>query len=128
MDQSPVMQSEAAKARRDLVGELSALADGERSLHDAPWYPARIGDGLTIRYAAGGSMPASEETYEVVADKDGLLVLTLRSHTFPEKFARSAGAYARECLPDDPFFEPWMEAGPSKMTIVRNGTVVHGSR
>ncbi|MDJ0345377.1 MULTISPECIES: hypothetical protein [unclassified Streptomyces] len=36
MDQSPVLQSEAAKSRRDLAGELSALADGERSLHDTP--------------------------------------------------------------------------------------------
>lgn len=69
MDQSPLTQSEAAKSRRDLEGELSALANGERSLHDAPWYPAQIGDVLTIRYAAGGSVPACEETYEVVADE-----------------------------------------------------------
>lgn len=37
--------------------------------------------------------------------RDGLLVLTLCSHTFPEKFAGSAGAYTRECLPDDLIFE-----------------------
>jgi hypothetical protein len=82
---------------------------------------------LTIRYAAGGSVPAGEGTHEVVEDVDGLLILSLRSHTVLEQFAASAGAYARECLVDDPFFEPWMEAGPAKMTIVRNGTVVHGS-
>ncbi|MEU0938982.1 hypothetical protein [Embleya sp. NPDC005971] len=126
MDESPVFQSEAAKARRDLAGELSALTDGEHSLHGAEWYPARIGDVLTIRYAAGGSVPACEETYEVVKGEFGELTLTLRSHTFPKWFAGSAGAYARECTPDDPFFGPWMEAGPRKMTIARNGTVVHG--
>ena len=120
------MQSEAAKARRDLAGELSALTGGERSLHDAAWYPAQLGDVLTMRYAAGGSVPACEETYEVVKDEYGELTLSLRSHTFPERFAGSAGAYARECTPDDPFFGPWMEAGPHKMTIVRTGTVVHG--
>src|SRR2546428_12054132 len=60
----------AARGRfADLAGELSALAHSERSLHDAPWYPAQIGDVLTIRYAAGGSVPTCEQTHEVVADE-----------------------------------------------------------
>jgi hypothetical protein len=126
MDQSPVAQSENAKARRDLPGELSALMDGESALHGAPWYPARPGDLLTVRWPAGGTVPALEETYEVVLDEWDELTLTLRSHTYPEKFAASAGAFARECTPDDPLFLPWMEAGPHRLTIVREGTVVHG--
>ncbi|MFC9636089.1 hypothetical protein ACFTY8_44590 [Streptomyces mirabilis] len=124
------MQSEDAKSRRNLGGEVSALTAGEQSLRDAPWYPARSGDVLTVRYAASGSEPACEQTYDVVEDNDGPLVLSLRSHTFPEEFAGSAGAYARGCLVDDPFFEPWMEVGPHWLAIERdgNGIVVHGSR
>ena len=76
----------------------------ELSLHDAPWHQQK-GDILAIRYAAGGSVPACG-TYEVVEDEDELLILVLRSHTFPEPFATSAGAYAQECLIDAPFFEP----------------------
>jgi hypothetical protein len=33
---------------------------------------------------------------------------------------------ARECTPDDLFLGPWMVAGPHRLTIVRDGTVVHG--
>lgn len=90
------------------------MVDGDRSLHNAEWYPACPGDVLTVRYDGGESVLAREETYEVVPDELGMLVLTLRTHSFPEKYAGSAGAYARECLSDDPFFEPWMEAGPAR--------------
>ncbi|WP_145911482.1 hypothetical protein [Kitasatospora viridis] len=119
-------QSENAKARRDLPGELSALMDGQDALRSAQWYPAQSGDLLTVRWPASGALPAIEEMYEVVRDEWDELTLQLRSHTYPETFASSAGAFARECTPDDPFFGPWMEAGPHRLTIVRGGMVIHG--
>ena len=126
MDPSPLAQSEAAKAKRDLDGEMSALTDGERSLHSASWYPARLGDLLTLHYSGSGAMPDVEETYAVVTDGAGSLVLELRSHTYPAKFTAVAGAFAPG-LEDDPFFYPWMEAGPGRMLIVRDDWVIHGS-
>lgn len=122
MELSPLARSEAAKAKRDLFGEMSALTDGERSLHAATWYPARVGDTLTVRYTGSGT----EETYMVVTDGSGSLVLELRSHTYPERFAARAGAFAPG-LEDDPFFYPWMEAGPGSLLIVRDDWVIHGS-
>ncbi|MFE5087975.1 hypothetical protein [Streptomyces mirabilis] len=41
---------------------------------------------------------------------------------------RSRHQPASRCLPNDPFFEPWMEAGPHKMTIEQDGTIVHDVR
>ncbi|MGA5822156.1 hypothetical protein ACPC54_30355 [Kitasatospora sp. NPDC094028] len=127
MDESPLAQADAAKSRRDFDGEMSALVDGGKSLQDATWFPARAGDMLSVRYGVGGSVPAHEETYEVVPDEFGSLILSLRSHTFPEGLASSAGSFAPG-LPDEPFFEAWMEVGPGSLTIVRDDWVIHRGR
>lgn len=60
----------AASLEQSVVGPGVSLTDG---------------DMLTVRCAAGGSVPACEETYEVVADEHGWLILNClsRSRCYP---------------------------------------------
>lgn len=121
---APAVQADDAKRRRDLVGEVDALQDGSNSLQRTPWYPARAGDLVHVAYETAGQMPAYGETYAVVPDPDSgdELQLKLLHHTCDDE--TSPGWFAPGVL-GDPLIEPWMEAGPHRLTIVRAGTVIH---
>lgn len=121
---SPLQQAEDAKRRRDIGGEIDALMDGQRALESAPWYPARKGDVVHIAYEpVADHLPPFGETYVVVDDpEEGGLVLKQIAWTGSE---HAVGYYAPGTV-DDPLLEPWMEAGPATLTIVRDGRVVHG--
>ncbi|MET9089657.1 hypothetical protein ABZX77_48705 [Streptomyces sp. NPDC004237] len=124
--QSPLAQAEDAKRRRDLDGELTALMQGGISLASAPWYPARPGDLVHVHYEAGGLSDAFGETYLIAAGDGGFLSMQLLAHTLPETkdTAGLVGCFAVEDDPD-PLTELWMEAGPHRLTIVRDGQAVH---
>lgn len=122
-------EAEDAKRARDLVGEIGALMQGDEALTSAPWYPARRGDVVLVHYEQAGEFPAFGETY-VVDDADGgLLGMRLLAHTLPDTMDPAevegmAGCFAVESA-DCPLYEVWFEAGPQRLTIVRDGRVVH---
>ncbi|WP_329311667.1 hypothetical protein [Streptomyces sp. NBC_01262] len=121
---SPASQADDAKRRRDLVGEVDAVQNGCNSLERAPWYPARAGDLVHVAYETAGQMPAYGETYAVVPDPDSgnELQLKLLHHTCDDE--TSPGWFAPGVV-GDPLTEPWMEAGPHRLTVIRDGAVVH---
>jgi hypothetical protein len=126
---SPLAQAEDAKRARDIVGEIGALVDGERALQSAPWYPVRPGDLVHIAYEQAGQMAAFGETYLVADAGDGLSSMQLLAHTLPDTVSSPpaeglVGCYAVEAA-DDPIYEAWFEAGPHRLTIIRDGRVVH---
>lgn len=122
---SPLAQADAAKRRRDIGGELDAILSGDRALRTAPWYPARSGDLLTVHYEGTPNVPAWYETYAVQAGAYGL-ELHLTDRTPGEEFAGMSGFFAGpDDCGDDPFTTPWMEAGPRRLSIVRDGLTVH---
>lgn len=121
---SPLHQAEDAKHRPDLHGELGALLGRERALTSAPWYPAQPGDIIHVHYEQAGTLPPCGETYLVQAlPDDGLFRLRLVSHSHHQD-SDQPGAFEVTAA-DDPLFEPWFEAGPQRLTIVRHGRVVH---
>lgn len=121
---APLVQADEAERARDLVGMVDALKTGYDALHGASWYPARAGDLVHVAYEAAGDMRAFGETYlvERCPDDTAWLQLRLLHHTATE--ADYTGAFAPGVL-DDPLIEPWMEAGPHRLTIVRKGVAVH---
>jgi hypothetical protein len=122
---SPLAQAEDAKRARDIDGEIGALMDGERALQSAPWYPVRPGDLVHIAYEAAGVHAAFGETYIVGDAGDGLSSMRLLAHTCPVGAGDGmVGCFAVEAA-DDPVYEAWFEAGPHRLTIVRDGRVVH---
>ncbi|GGN47254.1 hypothetical protein [Streptomyces fuscichromogenes] len=123
---SPLAEAEDAKRRRDLVGEVGALMSGHARLTSAAWYPARPGDLVHVHYEAGGISDAFGETYAIAAGQGGFLTMQLLAHTLPETedAAGLVGCFAVEDDPD-PLSELWMEAGPHRLTIVRDGRPVH---
>lgn len=125
-EQSPLARAEDAKRRRDLGGELAALQQGHTDLTSAPWYPARPGDLVHVHYEAVGEMAAFGETYLVAAGAHGFLTMQLLCHTLPdaEEAGGMVGCYAVNDDPD-PLMELWFEAGPQRLTIVRDGRPVH---
>lgn len=121
---SPLAQAEDAKRRRDIVGEVDALMGGGRSLTAAPWYPLQDGDVVHVHYEATGTVRAGGETY-AVEPRDGFpdsLQLCLIGHTLDSD--DMAGAFAPGPI-EDPLYEAWFEAGPQRLTVVRDGRVVH---
>ncbi|MDX2539825.1 hypothetical protein PV437_42730 [Streptomyces scabiei] len=128
---SPLAQAEDAKRRRDLVGELDALVSAGRELESAPWYPCRPGDLVHVAHDAVGDVPlipAFGETYIVGDAGDGLMSMQLLAHTLPEGTEHAegmVGCFAAEAA-DCPIYELWFEGGPHRLTIVRDGRVVHG--
>ncbi|MDX2667423.1 hypothetical protein [Streptomyces stelliscabiei] len=134
-ERSPLAQAEDAKRKRDLVGELSALVSAERALESAPWYPCRPGDLVHVHYEAGGEMAAFGETY-IVGDASDTgdtppdpMSLVLLAHTLPASTPEDdvkgmTGCFEAEAA-DCPVHELWFEAGPHRLTIVRDGRVVH---
>jgi hypothetical protein len=103
----------------------------------ARWYPLRPGDLVHIHYEAGlaGVPDAFGETY-IVGDAGGpgdpvprLLSMVLLAHTLPDSTPEDdvknlTGCYEAEAS-DDPLHNPWFEAKPHRLTIVRDGRVVH---
>lgn len=126
-EQSPLARAEDAKRRRDLGGELAALQQGHTDLTSAPWYPERPGDLVHVHYEQVGDFPAFGETYHVTAGAHGFLSMQLLCHTLPEAddAGGMVGCFAVDDDPD-PLMDLWMEAGPHRLTIVRDGRVVHG--
>ncbi|MFJ5156363.1 hypothetical protein ACIQCF_33345 [Streptomyces sp. NPDC088353] len=124
---SPLEQADDAKRRRDIVGEVGALMSAGADLESAPWYPARPGDLVHVHYEAAGQAAAFGETYIVGPENDGLMGMQLLAHTLPdapEDGGGMAGCFAVEAA-DCPIYELWFEAGPHRITIVRDGQVVH---
>lgn len=125
---SPLAQADDAKRARDLGAELGALQQGHTALTSAPWYPARPGDVVHLAYEEAGTMPAASETYLVGDAGDGLMSLALICQTFPglsdEDAAAMSGVFVAEAA-DDPLYELWFEAGPHRLTIIRDGRPVH---
>ncbi|MCZ4611838.1 hypothetical protein O3S80_50455 [Streptomyces sp. Lzd4kr] len=124
---SPLAQAEDAKRRRDLVGEVAALNSGYAALTTAPWYPARPGDMVHVHHEAGALADAFGETYLVAASEGGFLSMQLLAHTLPEDTEFLDGMVGGFAVDDDPdpLTELWMEAGPHRLTIVRDGRPVH---
>lgn len=125
-ESSPLAQAEDAKRRRDLPGELAALQQGHTALTSAPWYPARPGDLVHVHYEAGGLSDAFGETYRVEAGEHGFLSMKLLCHTLPdtEDLEGLVGCFAVTDDPD-PLSDLWFEAGPHRLTIIRDGRPVH---
>lgn len=123
---SPLARAEDAKRARDLGAEIAALQQGHSDLTSAPWYPARPGDLVHVHYEAGGLSDAFGETYRVTASDGGFLSMQLLCHTLPdtEDLEGLVGCFAVDDDPD-PLMELWFEAGPHRLTIVREGRPVH---
>ncbi|MFJ3794983.1 hypothetical protein ACIPSJ_01705 [Streptomyces sp. NPDC090088] len=122
---SPLAQAEEAKRRRDLDGELSALMQGGIDLASAPWYPMRPRDLVHIHYENTPTMPVFGETYVIGDAGQGLLSMELLAHTCSlDEPMGLVGHFAAEAT-DCPIFEAWFEGGPHRLTIVRDGQVVH---
>ena len=128
---SPLARAEDAKRRRDLAGELGVLMSAGDALESAPWYPCRPGDLVHVHYEAVGDVPlipAFGETYLIGDAGHGLLSVKLIAHSLPggtEHAEGMVGCFAVEDA-DCPVYELWFEAGPHRLTIVRDGRVVHG--
>lgn len=124
---SPLAQAEDAKRARDLVGEVGILMSAGADLESAPWYPARPGDLVHVHYEQAGDMAPFGETYIVAAGQHGFLSMRLLAHTLPEDtefLDGMVGCFAVEDDPD-PLSGLWFEAGPHRLTIVRDGRPVH---
>ncbi|MGW1324821.1 hypothetical protein ACWD64_20040 [Streptomyces antibioticus] len=126
-DRSPLAQAEDAKRARDLVGEVGILMAAGSALESAPWYPARPGDLVHVHYERAGEQPAFGETYLIGDAGNDLLSMQLLTHNLPatvEYADDMTGCFATaETL--HPVDEMWFEAGPHRLTIVRDGLVVH---
>ncbi|CBG73472.1 hypothetical protein SCAB_64691 [Streptomyces scabiei 87.22] len=118
--------------------EVSPLDPAETDwMPSARWYPLRPGDLVHIHYEAGlaGVPAAFGETY-IVGDAGTpgdpvprLLSMVLLAHTLPDSTPEDdvknlTGCYEAEAA-DDPLYAPWFEAKPHRLTIVRDGRVVH---
>ncbi|MGW1848274.1 hypothetical protein [Streptomyces sp. NPDC001966] len=124
---SPLAQAEEAKRRRDIGAEIGALVGGHRALMEAPWYPSRPGDRLMLTLEATEHTPRTTELYEVVGGGEDGMELRLVDIA-PE--GAEGGWYAAppELYGADPVETPWMEAGPDRLTITRDGVIVHQGR
>ncbi|MFJ4735254.1 hypothetical protein ACIP6V_23775 [Streptomyces sp. NPDC088770] len=124
---SPLAQAEDAKRARDLVGEVGILMSAGTDLESAPWHPVRPGDLVHVHYEAAGEMAAFGETYIVGPEDGGLMGMQLLAHTLPattDRIEGMVGCFAVDAA-DDPLFALWFEAGPHRLTIVRDGRPVH---
>lgn len=124
---SPLEQAEDAKRARDLGGELGALMAGDEALTSAAWYPARHGDLVHVHYEQAGTIPPVGETYlvEAIDDNEGLFKLRLLCSSHTDDDADTGVAAFEADAADDPLYELWFEAGPQRLTVVRDGRVVH---
>ncbi|MEV7722351.1 hypothetical protein [Streptomyces sp. NPDC088184] len=123
---SPLGRAQEAKRRRDLGGEVGALVGGHRALTEAPWYPSRPGDRLLVTMEAAGQRPRTTEVYEVIEGADGMELRLVQVE--PEGAGGGWYAGPPEMYGTDPVETPWMEAGPDRLTITRDGVIVHQGR
>lgn len=121
---SPLAQAEDAKHRGDTVGQLYALSGGHDQLVTAPWYPVLPGDLVHVHYEATPTLPAYGETYLIGDVGGGLKSMQLINDTYDGELDGMTGICAVEAA-DDPLYELWFEAGPQRLTIVRDGRPVH---
>lgn len=134
---SPLAQADDAKRARDLGTEIDVLTTAHNRLTSAPWYPVRPDDLVHVHYEheSAGPIPAFGETYIVGSAREpgdtapGLLSMVLLAHTLPDSTPEDdvkgwTGVYEAEAH-DDPIYDLWFEAGPQRLTIVRDGRVVH---
>ncbi|MFE7966945.1 hypothetical protein ACFU0X_28525 [Streptomyces cellulosae] len=126
-EQSPLARAEDAKRRRDLGAELDILMGAGAALTSAPWYPSRPGDLVHVHYEAGGLSDAFGETYRITAGADGFLSMQLLCHTLPDDTEHADGMVGCFAVDDDPdpLSDLWFEAGPHRLTIIRDGRPVH---
>ncbi|MFG2515996.1 hypothetical protein [Streptomyces sp. NPDC048584] len=126
-EQSPVAQAEDAKRSRDLPGELDILIGAGAALTSAPWYPARPGDLVHVHFEPVGSMAAFGETYLLTAGAHGFLSMKLLCHSLPEDTEFLDGMVGCFTVEDDPdpLSDLWFEAGPHRLTVIRDGRPVH---
>ncbi|MER0485093.1 hypothetical protein ABR737_43385 [Streptomyces sp. Edi2] len=132
MPESPLSQAWDAKRNRDLGGELGAIMGGYQALTGAPWYPSRVGDLIQVTYEPCGTVEGFREVYRVIDDPNTPEAKTLELVTHTSKredgfFGAFAGepSYGPE---SDPLETAWMEAGPDRLSITRDGEVVHQGR
>lgn len=118
-NRSPLELAEDAKARRNLIDEVAALTAGDQALTGAAWYPVRAGDIVHVHIEPVGTMPGDSEAYLVTAHDGGFLALRLLAASNPE------GACYETSPTDDPLYDLWFEAGAHRLTVVRDGRVVH---
>ncbi|MEU3600907.1 hypothetical protein ABZ714_19610 [Streptomyces sp. NPDC006798] len=124
---SPVEEAAAAKQARDIVGEINGLLDADRAYTGARWYPPRAGDIVHVHFERVGDLAASGETYLISAHSGpeleaGPPLLDMRRIAHGEN--TGDGEFAAEGS-DDPLYDLWFEAGPQRITVVRDGRVVH---
>ncbi|MEU2992556.1 hypothetical protein ABZ772_19710 [Streptomyces griseoincarnatus] len=126
-EQSPLARAEDAKRRRDLGGELAALQQGHTDLTTAPWYPSQPGDLVHVHYEPVGGMAAFGETYRITAGAHGFLSMQLLCDTLPEDSEHRDGMVGCFAVNDDPdpLSDLWFEAGPHRLTVIRDGRPVH---
>jgi len=118
----------------------TALRDAKHALKNAPWYPPRGGEHLTVHHKAGRGTPAFTETYIVtqIPDDDGRHLKLFFAGCAPEghKNHRYCGFYAMGD-PDsslaqheiaDPLWglwlEVWLTGGTATLTVTRFGEVL----
>ncbi|MGW1039356.1 hypothetical protein [Streptomyces sp. NPDC002547] len=124
---SPLARAEEAKRHRDLGAEVAVLNGAHAALTKADWYPVRSGDLVHIHYEQAGDFPAFGETYLIDDVGGGLFSMRLLAHAsplMPDELEGSVGFFATEAA-DDPLYEAWFEAGPHRLTIIRDGRPVH---
>jgi hypothetical protein len=128
---SPVEQAAAAKSARDLDGEIGALMAAADDLAGQAWYPPRPGDLVHLAYDSSYGLTSPHgETYAITHapharathPQDEFMDMSLLYSTYPD--SSFAGCYAVACDPD-PLMEMWMKAGAHRITVVRDGVVVH---
>lgn len=124
---SPVEEAAAAKRARNLVGEINTLLRADRAYTGASWYPPRPGDVVHLHLEQAGDLAASGETYLISAHpgpqpEAAPPLLDMRRIAHGEN--TGDGDFATTGS-DDPLYELWFEAGPQRITLVRDGRVVH---
>lgn len=122
---SPLSETDTAETSRYLPGEIRVLKEASTDLRAAPWWPLRPGDLIHIAMEQVGDIAAWGETYVIgQGTEHGQLWMRLLHHTPTDDpdLRGLAGAYAGPY--DEPLYEAWFEAGPHRITVVRDGAVI----
>ncbi|MEV8245008.1 hypothetical protein AB0R01_14700 [Streptomyces rochei] len=124
-ERSPLEQADDAKRARHLGAEIAALRGSYSALTSAPWYPARPGDLVHVHYEAAGEVAAAGETYVLDEGRyEGTLSVRL-VHCSAASGDEGLGGCFEVKDSDEPLTEMWFEAGPHRLTIIRDGRPVH---
>ncbi|MFC1410463.1 hypothetical protein ACEZCY_14475 [Streptacidiphilus sp. N1-12] len=105
------------------------LLDAYLDLQGQPWYPPRAGDQITVHYEATDHLAAFGETYALDRLQPShpqvsreTFALRLVHHTAAQHF--EAGLFAPGPTTET-LTEIWAEAGADRITVLRDGVVVH---